>query len=1672
MSDSSSGNYALLDQLAEEFAARYRAGERPSLKEYIDRYPNLADDIRTLFPAMVEIEQAEEDRQEEEAPAEPAAPQLERLGDFRILREVGKGGMGIVYEAEQVSLGRHVALKVLPKKMLLEGKARRRFEREAKAAARLHHTNIVPVFGVGEDDGLPYYVMQFIQGLGLDEVLEELTRMQSKGATATGSLPGQALRVSRKELSAADIAHSLMTGEFKEPRSDRSPDVSRPASPASPLTAAHAPASESKPAGASSGRLSDSFTLSSTSVTLPGQVSQTASKKPTYWQSVAQIGVQVANGLEYAHKQGILHRDIKPSNLLLDTRGTVWVTDFGLAKADDQQDITHTGDILGTLRYLPPEVFEGKTDARGDIYSLGLTLYELLAFTPAFAETDRNKLIKQLTTHEPPRLNRMNPAIPRDLVTVVHKAMDRERGRRYQAAEELAADLQRFIDDEPIKARRLGLGERAWRWCRRNPVVAGLTAALVLIMAAVTVGSLIFAARFDRLAAEREVDRERAVKAQKAAEDALAEIDVQKKRAEASSQRAQKAVADLAGERHRFGLSQIKAGKIEDAIAALKDAGMLRVELAKTQDKSPAYHADLAATALTLSELLWKTGRVGEAVRFSLTGIGELKDAMRLGPNDPKLATQLLVAQRTVGESFARTGLWDEAARHYDEWLGLLDGRKDEDEPGSFIRAAVVNVAAGNIEAYRNVCACFLARFGEGKRTWEIGFVSWACNLMEKSQLPPARTLAWTDKAAAASHNEWDYFNVALAQLRAGRWQQATVAARRSLQNDYWHGKVMSYPILAMAHHKLGRSDHAQLWLERARTEYRRLGPLHRSIVSPTAMPSIPKEHWERSWFDWVTFAILYREASLLITGSPPVEDAYDLLHRGYLRTQLSEPLFPAPSFAGDPHPEDRYKPTGLFAAAVKLRPDDPEVWLARSRVFSALRAFKWAEADIVQATKLKPKDPMPWIAAGRFFAERGKHAQADAAFTKAATLSRRPGPEAQDDEIGLNRFIEGGWWVVGPYPEELRLSCAPEKDPDPSRPVASADGSGTLNWRRASNGDWHTAYSDIGLKSWRLSPRALDRSFLDLRSIFDVDNRSVYALTYIYSPRETTATLIVGGDDRVRLWLNGKLVHEILRNTVPAADRVPVTFRAGRNVLLAKVSNASRHHFLTLRIGDDLFERGLTFARLGLYEEAAAYLRKDGHQNDPETAFLEAYTRLRKGDTAGYRKVCRRLLDSSNDAREMRWALRACVLAPNAVDDPKELIRAAQKMLKQPGANNDSGVLFALAAAYLHNNEIDEAIRRGMDSANSWPPGGSDRALGYLVTALAYQRQGSLDVARTWWRRAAPYFKNAVPGKGESRHPAAADIIITWENQLIAQVLRKEAPVPLRQAKDDQDDQSREEQLRQELEKLDKATYDYGLALLFDPDDPNLWLARSRRYAELGRHKEAEADFAQAFRVRPKDEGFWREQARIYARRGDWTLAARCFATTPTAANADNGQVPFERACLFLLTGNRAAYRQLCADMLEAHAMGRGGRDFLTGRACTLAKDAVADLTPAEKVAVRELKNNNNNWALTASAGLHYRAGRFEQAAELLQRCMKENPKWDGNVLNWLWLSLVHHKLGQKPEARKWLDRATRFLDQFPTGMPTTAQSGGQGLALHDWLEALVLRREAEGSVLGKAGK
>jgi WD40 repeat protein/serine/threonine protein kinase len=485
---------ALVGRVADEFTERLNRGEQPDVEEYARLYPPIAALLRQVLPALQAMGPHASANGLVGARGTPQ--QLPgHLGDFRIIREVGRGGMGVVYEAEQESLGRRVALKVLHLHAGQDPRLLERFRRESRAAAQLHHTNIVPVHEVGQQDGLCYYAMQFIRGQALDEVFCELQHLRAS------SVPGAA---KGSVAPAASLAQSLRTGAFEPVGSVNAIAAQEPT---------HAPAatvSMSLPAELSAAALPDRSELSSV-----------ASDYRRYCRNVARLGLQAAEALAYAHGRGIVHRDIKPANLLLDSTGVLWVSDFGLVKTQDPA-LTDTGDLVGTLRYMAPERFRGECDARADVYALGLTLYELLVLRPAFDGQDRLHLVDQISRQEPARPRTLDPRIPRDLETILMKAIEKDPRRRYPSAEALAGDLRRFLADEPIQARRIGPLERLGRWGRRNPLVAGLSAAVVLVAVLGFVG--VFGQMQVAVAHEQEA-QENARQAQKNEQDANKQRD-------------------------------------------------------------------------------------------------------------------------------------------------------------------------------------------------------------------------------------------------------------------------------------------------------------------------------------------------------------------------------------------------------------------------------------------------------------------------------------------------------------------------------------------------------------------------------------------------------------------------------------------------------------------------------------------------------------------------------------------------------------------------------------------------------------------------------------------------------------------------------------------------------------------------------------------------------------------------------------------------------------------------------------------------------------------------------------------------------------------------------------------------------------------------------------------
>lgn len=353
----------LVGRIVGEWADRLARGEPVAADDALALYPELSSQLRPLLSALGAVADVRVD------------PSLPVLTGFRVIRELGRGGMGVVYEAEDEALGRRVAVKVLPPHLLGRPEHVARFRQEARAAAGLHHTHVVPVFGVGECGGAHFIVMQVIDG--------------------------------------------------------------RPLAPGTPLPPSR----------------------------------------------VAEVGAKLADALAAAHARGVLHRDVKPGNVLIDAAGEPWLSDFGLARVDTADAVTDPTGFVGTLRYAAPERFNGTSDARSDIYSLGLTLYELAAGRPAFDATDRAELTRQASEAAPPRPRAVNPAVPRDLETVLLKAIARDPAHRYQSAAAFADDLKRVAGGRPILAKRIGPVGRLWRWAKRHPVIAGLTAAVFLSLA-------------------------------------------------------------------------------------------------------------------------------------------------------------------------------------------------------------------------------------------------------------------------------------------------------------------------------------------------------------------------------------------------------------------------------------------------------------------------------------------------------------------------------------------------------------------------------------------------------------------------------------------------------------------------------------------------------------------------------------------------------------------------------------------------------------------------------------------------------------------------------------------------------------------------------------------------------------------------------------------------------------------------------------------------------------------------------------------------------------------------------------------------------------------------------------------------------------------------------------
>ena len=606
-----------IELLATQFIEDCRGRDEPPIEEYCDRYPHLADQIVDLFPMIAALEtmkKAEDQVTARNATTRPL--RLTQLGDFKVVKEIGRGGMGIVYQAYQETLDRHVALKVLPKASLLAPESLQRFRQEARMAARLHHSNIVSLYGVGEHDGYHFLVMELVDGVSLDKVIQHLAIDD----------PSKSVESDHEYQLIAKIA----------------------------------------------GPLRDN-------------------KGGKRWKKIAAMGRDAADALQFAFEHNVLHRDIKPANVLLDVDGRVWISDFGLAQPsakepllDDAHAKTSTA-IGGTPRYLPPESIHGELDQRGDVYGLGLTLYELLTRQAAFTENTPREAAARLANTDsnddavPTKPREINPKIPSDLEAIVLKSIAQSPEDRYRSAEMMARDLDRFVSGRPVEARPIAWFKRLERWCKRNPTVASLSAlaaSLLLLVAIISTAGFVNASR-SKAKVQKALQGETRSKQRLETSLTAASLALNKIYAQFTLSSVNDGALAIVDEPINVGLEQGGPILSSDTVSVLESLLDFYQSLAYQSDDSDAFDRASARTLEKMGDVHRQLGHPGRSLKFIQQAIDAWKSIEPLEPNDATPSVNIGRLYNEAGRVATSRTDYNSAIRSYRKALKILEAIPD-----------------------------------------------------------------------------------------------------------------------------------------------------------------------------------------------------------------------------------------------------------------------------------------------------------------------------------------------------------------------------------------------------------------------------------------------------------------------------------------------------------------------------------------------------------------------------------------------------------------------------------------------------------------------------------------------------------------------------------------------------------------------------------------------------------------------------------------------------------------------------------------------------------------------------------------------------------------------------------------------------------------------------------
>jgi len=601
-----------LTDVLERYLAALEQGAPLSQDAILAEQPDIAPALMNYFRSLEELHDmaagfaGSKPRGEEPADTDPEG--AKRIGDFELLREIGRGGMGVVYEARQISLDRRVAVKLLPFAAVLESKQIARFKHEAQAAAHLHHPNIVPVFAIGVERGVHYYAMQYIDGQPLDRAIAELKAERPRRRTRSKE---SAVRRRREKIEpelAPTVEYSVLSTQHAVLTKDRDThDVGVP-------------------------------------LTDPGAAAKSTRQlfsrdNAEYYRMVLRLGIQAAEALHAAHEYGVVHRDIKPSNLLLEANGKLWITDFGLARFQRDVSLTRTGDLIGTMRYMSPEQASGQSalvDHRSDIYSLGVTLYELACLQPAFPEERGPALLRQIDAYDPPRPRQIRADVPRDLETVILKAMARERDERYATAQQLAADLDCVLEGKGTVARPPTLLDRAGRWVRRRQRTVAVTL-LALALTVVGLATGAFMIWRSNIKANKNADLAASI-----ASNAFDMVD------------------QLAMQNREDSADDLRQNKLDESLHSIQ---RLIDEAKADPDLQPA----VAAAYGKLGSLLYNRNSPAESLQAHQEAANILNQLLARQPGDSGLLRQLALAENNCGLAFLQLGKTEQAREQFQQ---------------------------------------------------------------------------------------------------------------------------------------------------------------------------------------------------------------------------------------------------------------------------------------------------------------------------------------------------------------------------------------------------------------------------------------------------------------------------------------------------------------------------------------------------------------------------------------------------------------------------------------------------------------------------------------------------------------------------------------------------------------------------------------------------------------------------------------------------------------------------------------------------------------------------------------------------------------------------------------------------------------------------------------------